>query len=181
MIDELSRLVPQFVGAANHTRCFLHIVNLVSKSLIRQFDVKKGAADHELRALGQELAEEEEAASLATVVGDNEAANEMDNNEGWVDEETEMAEEEALQLQRSTRPVKLALIKVSRNETTRTYLQKLTTPGHRDSAPQISLQNNTLDDHRAPCVERNLEGAHDGSDSHASGRGHSLEFDAGYA
>ncbi|KAF8546591.1 hypothetical protein OG21DRAFT_1373998, partial [Imleria badia] len=38
MIKALSKMVPTFRGAASHTRCFLHIVNLVAKSLIRQFD-----------------------------------------------------------------------------------------------------------------------------------------------
>ena len=52
MINELSVLVDTFAGAANHTRCFLHVVNLVAKSLIQQFEVKKGVAeDNELKEL----------------------------------------------------------------------------------------------------------------------------------
>ncbi|KAG1745068.1 uncharacterized protein EDB91DRAFT_1037560, partial [Suillus paluster] len=38
MIRELSDKVLEFGGAVTHTRCFLHTVNLVAKSLIRKFD-----------------------------------------------------------------------------------------------------------------------------------------------
>ena len=41
MIDELENLAPGFGGSAGHTRCFLHIINLVAKSLLCLFDVKK--------------------------------------------------------------------------------------------------------------------------------------------
>ena len=41
MIQELEILTPEFAGFASHTQCFLHIVNLVAKSLLRQFDAKK--------------------------------------------------------------------------------------------------------------------------------------------
>ncbi|KAG1782402.1 hypothetical protein EV702DRAFT_925011, partial [Suillus placidus] len=38
MVDKLAMLVPEFAGEVSHTRCFLHTVNLVAKSLIREFD-----------------------------------------------------------------------------------------------------------------------------------------------
>ncbi|KAG1807537.1 hypothetical protein EV424DRAFT_1306685, partial [Suillus variegatus] len=38
MVDKLATLVPEFAGEASHTQCFLHTVNLVAKSLIREFD-----------------------------------------------------------------------------------------------------------------------------------------------
>ncbi|KAG2737548.1 hypothetical protein P692DRAFT_201670425, partial [Suillus brevipes Sb2] len=38
MVAELAELVPHFSGPSSRTRCFLHIVNLVAKSLIREFD-----------------------------------------------------------------------------------------------------------------------------------------------
>ncbi|KAG2356605.1 hypothetical protein BDR07DRAFT_1221827, partial [Suillus spraguei] len=38
MICELSGKVLEFGGAAMHTRCFLHTVNLVVKLLIQEFD-----------------------------------------------------------------------------------------------------------------------------------------------
>ena len=38
MIDKLVNLLPNFHGAPNRTRCFLHIVNLITKQLLKQFD-----------------------------------------------------------------------------------------------------------------------------------------------
>ncbi|KAF8546724.1 hypothetical protein OG21DRAFT_1383697, partial [Imleria badia] len=38
MIDSLSDLIPAFTGPKNQTCCFLHIVNLIAKSLLCQFD-----------------------------------------------------------------------------------------------------------------------------------------------
>jgi hypothetical protein len=40
MITELAKILPSF-SEVGHTQCFLHIVNLVAKSIIRQFDIQK--------------------------------------------------------------------------------------------------------------------------------------------
>ncbi|KAG1831813.1 hypothetical protein EV424DRAFT_1272437, partial [Suillus variegatus] len=45
MIEDLAALVPEFAGSASHTRCFLHTINLIAKSLIREFDVAKKEAN----------------------------------------------------------------------------------------------------------------------------------------
>ena len=39
MIDKLAKLLEEFPGAANRTRCFTHILNLVAKSIMKQFDL----------------------------------------------------------------------------------------------------------------------------------------------
>jgi len=44
MIDTLAGLVVTFPGAANRTRCFTHILNLVVKVILRPFDVPKAKA-----------------------------------------------------------------------------------------------------------------------------------------
>jgi hypothetical protein len=41
MINELVNLLPNFPGPANRCRCFLHIMNLVAKTLLKQFEVPK--------------------------------------------------------------------------------------------------------------------------------------------
>ncbi|RDX45199.1 hypothetical protein OH76DRAFT_1302563, partial [Lentinus brumalis] len=41
MVDHMGVLLPGFEGQFHRTRCFAHIVNLVAKSLLRQFDAKK--------------------------------------------------------------------------------------------------------------------------------------------
>lgn len=126
MIEELQELIPEFAGSASHTRCFLHIVNLVAKSLIRQLDAKKTVVgDHELAELQKELDEEELIRQSETVDAnddempeEDENDDEMlekkdDNDEGWVDETEDMSNEEKNELEKSIRPVKLALVKVS--------------------------------------------------------------------
>jgi hypothetical protein len=54
MVDELFVTVDNFAGDAARVRCFLHIVSIVAKTLLKQFDVppkKKG--DKTLNALDQ--------------------------------------------------------------------------------------------------------------------------------
>jgi hypothetical protein len=120
MIDELAKLVDDFPGPANQTRCFLHIINLVVKSIIQQFDVpasKKTSdgdedndegADELLKLAGDIDLEEEITASA----GDEGDAAEDDNTERWVDELEAMTEEELHDLSESVQPVRLLLTKV---------------------------------------------------------------------
>lgn len=116
MIDELSNLLDEFPGPANQTRCFAHVLNLVVKSVIRQFDVPKAQADHvfdnattELLKLAGDL-ENEEMQTLLDLDGDDDT--EDDNNEGWVDERTLMSEEELEELEETVQPIRLLLTKV---------------------------------------------------------------------
>lgn len=41
MVESLEVLIDDFPGTANQTRCFLHILNLVVKSILKQFDLPK--------------------------------------------------------------------------------------------------------------------------------------------
>jgi hypothetical protein len=123
MIEELAHLVDDFPGPANQTRCFLHILNLVVKSIIRQFDVPASKkrldgeeddenmdeATKELLKLAGEIDVEEE---ITVSAGDEGDATEEDDAEGWVDEHEEMTEDELLDLAASVRPVRLLLTKV---------------------------------------------------------------------
>ena len=62
MIVELSELITKFPGPANQIRCFLHILNLVVKSIIKQFDSPKtqsGKLDDALLELAGDLDDEE--------------------------------------------------------------------------------------------------------------------------
>ena len=124
MIEELAILIDDFAGAANQTRCFLHVLNLVVKSIIKQFDLpasKKTSdnedddenymveATNELLKLAREIEREEE---IMASRGDEEDATEDDNVEGWVDEREEMTDAELLKLEASVKPVRLLLSKV---------------------------------------------------------------------
>ena len=57
MIEELANLFDIFPGKANQMCCFLHILNLIAKSIIKQFDLLKAASDAFLDETTQELLE----------------------------------------------------------------------------------------------------------------------------
>lgn len=116
MIDRLAELIVVFPGAANRTRCFTHILNLVVKVILRQFDVPKSGArnDASSKAL-LELAEDIEAEEAAM----DERADDDDDDEGvdeWVDDpRIGMSQEDEDELELTLQPVRLVLVKVSSN------------------------------------------------------------------
>ena len=117
MIEELEILTPEFAGFASHTQCFLHIVNLVAKALLRQFDAKKTTVkrDNELAALADELAKEE---VIVDEIDDDDNHDNDDNkkvdNEGRsINEMGDKTDNEQIKLEDSIWSVKLALAKVS--------------------------------------------------------------------
>ena len=100
MVDNGAWRVPVFEGEASHMCCFLHVINLVAKSTICQFDIKRKDADgvlamseqeHELNELvggrGGDDNDDDEFNGLedeGDEAGDiNRGAD--DNNEGWID------------------------------------------------------------------------------------------------
>jgi len=102
MVNKLVDRVPQFGGATSCTRCFLHIINLVTKSIIRQFNVKKKDLDavfdgdaQEIQGLDERAIEGEE--KEFTDSEDHEELQDRlpkDNNDGWIDEVELLSEEE---------------------------------------------------------------------------------------
>lgn len=116
MIEELAVLLENFPGAANQTRCFLHILNLVVKSIIKQFDLPKAVpnvapldeATTELLELAGDLTLEEEQSR-----DEGEDDEEDDNEEGWIDERERMPDWEREELDDNVQPVRLLLTKVS--------------------------------------------------------------------
>ena len=134
MFDALAELVTAFPGAANRTQCFTHILNLVVKVILCQFDMPKAKGDNALDVASQ---------ALLDLAGDIEMENEaMDKNmkeqedddrrEGSVDLHEGMSQEEQDELDVTVHPVQLVLVKLSLNSDlgSRTYtkikLQKLT-------------------------------------------------------
>ena len=80
MIDHLLTILDNFPGSANRTCCFTHILNLVAKCIMKQFDAprKKNQAD------GDAGEEEEDADELAAAF--DELEEELENEgegEGW--------------------------------------------------------------------------------------------------
>lgn len=117
MIEELVDLLPNFPGPANRCRCFLHIVNLIAKTLLKQFDVPRKDASAALDAAEQkllELAAGLDVEELMTVA-ESGTGDEVDddNVDGWVDEMAELTEEEGDELHKQIQPARLVLVKVN--------------------------------------------------------------------
>ena len=55
MIDALAEELPAFPGGANRMRCFTHILNLVVKVILCQFDGAKDQADEMLEEASHAL------------------------------------------------------------------------------------------------------------------------------
>jgi hypothetical protein len=116
MTRQLAKLIPSFGGEPTRTRCFLHIVNLVAKSILKEFDSSKNKADLDedlLATAGDDLAEGLEGEEQITLAerGDEDDM-EDDDVEGWVDEMEEMSIDERNILKQSMRPVRITLVKV---------------------------------------------------------------------
>jgi hypothetical protein len=106
MVDKLEDLLPDFGGAASHTWCFLHTVNLIAKFLLREFNIMKKAeaaretdddvasdtSDTEFADLSNEVQHENTSADVDEELPDNE--------DGWVDEVVLLNQDERIELQR---------------------------------------------------------------------------------
>jgi len=118
MIAELANLHDSFPGPANQTRCFTHVLNLVVKSVIQQFDLPKSKGDRILNDAAKELLSlagniEFEEDELMGRNGKEDDEEEDDNVEGWIDELMDMTDAELEVLDGSVEPVRLLLTKVS--------------------------------------------------------------------
>ena len=121
MIEALDDLLPAFT-TGNRARCFTHVLNLVAKSLLKQFDVALNPETDDLNIEERELldlAEDLEAEELTTAQEtdkDEDEIDEDDDLEDWVDEVAALSPEEREKLQKNIRPVKTVLVKVSRDD-----------------------------------------------------------------
>ena len=127
MIEHLATLVDTFPGAANQTRCFAHILNLVAKSILSQFESPKAntnkamaEAAEELAAVSDEINHEPEGSGLRG--NDHSEADDVnddvidDDEDGLPDasERDQMSQDELTSLEKSVKPIRLVLTKVSR-------------------------------------------------------------------
>jgi hypothetical protein len=119
MIDRLGDCIISFPGSTNRVQCFNHVVALVTKSSIRQFDVPQGQADATLDEAERELIELAEGIDIEDEMkqGEWEAPgddNDDKNGEGWVDEVATLLTADREELEANVRPIRLVLVKVSR-------------------------------------------------------------------
>ena len=111
MIDHLATLLEAFPGSANRTHCFTHILNLVAKCIMKQFDSpKKQNGDND-------DVDEEDATDLQVAL--DELENELEDDgvnedaDKWeYDMRMEMTEDEIEELEKNVQPVRRVLTKV---------------------------------------------------------------------
>jgi len=126
MINDLMRRVAIFGGEASHMHCFLHVVNLVAKSMICQFDVKKKDADaalaasereHERKKLvedwGSDDSDDDKVdGELNGMENKGDDGDTTDDDNGWIDKVELLTEREREALKKAIQPLKLVLVKV---------------------------------------------------------------------
>ena len=117
MIDKLGSILDTFPGSTNQTRCFLHIITLVAKSVLCQFELPK-ASDKDLLSEGAKelvaLAEDLEANMDDHNGEDNDDDELEDDNDDEEQGECEgMSDEEIAKLEECVQPVRLVLGKAS--------------------------------------------------------------------
>ena len=105
MIKEMARLLPDY-SEVNQARCFLHIVNLVAKALVKQFDLPT-ASNRNVAGLDAkeqilyDIGDNEGKASIESAEdGSNQGAE--DDTEELVDEWPFLTEEERADLNESS-------------------------------------------------------------------------------
>lgn len=118
MTTEMDKKIPAF-NKVMRTRCFLHILNLVAKSMLKQFELpKKNYEDFteeeqevlgDLMELGKDLDTEE---AVMRQAEEEDVDVDVDDEElDWV-EEVQLTEEDSLQLRKQVKPITCMLIKV---------------------------------------------------------------------
>ena len=119
MVSELEKLLEVFPGESNCTRCFDHIVNLIAKSVIRQFDTPTGKGNEAFNDVLRELmvsAGDLERGELVMRAGEScgsEVDSDDDDMDSLVDEQEDMSETDRTELDDNIRPVRCVLVKVS--------------------------------------------------------------------
>jgi hypothetical protein len=117
MIYQLQGLINEFKGPESHTHCFTHILNLIAKSIIQQFDIPRAQANSifdeatmALIELAGNINVKEQKMAKSSDNSDNDKDDK--NTEDWVNERDSMTAEQLTALDRSVQPVRLMLVKV---------------------------------------------------------------------
>lgn len=149
MIKQLALLVDAFPGETNRTRCFAHILNLIAKSLLKQFDVPKKKADEALSDMEKELEALAEGLEFDSKEGveDMEGADDID---GLVNEVALMSDDECNTLQEATLPVRLVLVKVALTFVALSHSH----PAHFSSYPSSARLHSRSYTRRHSCCQR---------------------------
>lgn len=119
MVEHLTaaKNLPAFNGHRTRVQCFLHILNLVAKGLIRQFDARtdkeKAEQNTEERLLAKLAADLQANEETGEVEVEEDLGGAEDNPDDEVDPLADLTLEERAQFEINVRPVKLVIAKVS--------------------------------------------------------------------
>ena len=125
MIRHLEVLIDEFRGRKSQTRCFAHILNLIAKSILRQFDIPRAQVNNDdatvalIELAGNIEFEEEEMDEYGDNDNDDDNSDDqeevMENTDDWVNEREAMTMEQLAELDKSVQPVRQMLVKVCVN------------------------------------------------------------------
>ena len=110
VVNKLEDMIPEFEGEMARACCFLHVINLVAKSLISQFDAHN---------MDQNKIEAIEAQGIAVIMGfegdlpEGEGkGDDGDSENSWIDELGLLTAHQRADLDASIKPMRLILLKV---------------------------------------------------------------------
>ena len=97
MVDKLESWLMDFPGASNCAQCFMHILNLVIKSIMHQFDVRTDDTDERYEPkLARDIDAEELELESEQEDYCNEKPKKPNNAERWIDEQDRMEDKDIL-------------------------------------------------------------------------------------
>jgi hypothetical protein len=115
MIQYLSDALDEFPGPANQTRCFVHTINLIAKSILKPFDVRKAKDIREfndvVHALGDSAEGDDPEDCTEQTAGNNGEEDDNEEEKGD-DDDDEEEEEEDDDDDASLGPIRSMLLKV---------------------------------------------------------------------
>ena len=125
MIRHLEVLIDEFRGCKSQTQCFAHILNLIAKSILQQFDIPRAQVNNDdatvalIELAGNIEFEEEEMDEYGDNDNDDDNSDDqeevMENTDDWVNKREAMTMEQLAELDKSVQPVRWMLVKVCVN------------------------------------------------------------------
>lgn len=116
LAQELQKLLPSWGGSSSRVWCFLHILNLISKIILGQFDAEEDKEDATVAAAEEALKELMDGLDLQgdDADGMDEEGDGIDEHmvDQWIEERLDLTEAEREALKESMAPVKTLLMKV---------------------------------------------------------------------
>ena len=125
MIESLADIMLDFGGDTNHVRCLAHIVNLVVKIILHQFDVSKKKKTNDIPNIlndpdlpGDESNNDEVDEIVRVLEKEMDEGNEGDDKEGEtlmsnVEKIEDSMEDEVKEVRKEVKPVREVLYKVA--------------------------------------------------------------------